>query len=151
MVSIKSKMRPGDLHFVVSKDSQFLKLFDSTGKKTWGCEARCWGQHGDWQSTNGDTPPGLYEVGVIYDTTGQRAYGRWCVDLIDLQNQETGNGRAGISLHGGGSGLPSPFAPKQGWVNTHGCIRVQNAELEQIVSMLKRCESSGRKAYITVC
>ena len=149
-VSIKNLMHPGDIHFVVSKSAQSLKLFNSHGNKEWECEARCWGQHRDWRSTNGDTPPGLYRIGTIYDTSGETPYGRWCIDLEDLENQETGNGRGGISLHGGGSGLPSPFSPHQGWVNAHGCVRVQNVDLERIVAMVKKVKASGHKAYLTV-
>lgn len=151
MPSIKDRMKPGDIHFVVSKEGRSLKLFEADGKSTWRCEARCFGQHSNWKATNGDTPPGLYVVGTIYDTQGEEPYGSHCLDLEDLEGQETGNGRAGISLHGGGSGLPDPFAPYQGWVNTHGCIRVQNVHLEKIVAMVRKCKYRGGKVYLTVC
>ena len=35
-------------------------------------------------------------------------------------------------IHGGGSGLADPFAPYQGWVPTYGCLRMQNADGEEV-------------------
>jgi hypothetical protein len=32
-------------------------------------------------------------------------------------------------IHGGGSGLPDPMAPRQGWVPTYGCARGQNEDV----------------------
>ena len=43
----------------------------------------------------------------------------------------TGDPR-GRDIHGGGSGLPDPFAPRQGWVPTHGCLRMQNIDGEEL-------------------
>ncbi len=43
----------------------------------------------------------------------------------------TGDSR-GRDIHGGGSGLPDPFAPRQGWVPTHGCLRMQNVDGEEL-------------------
>jgi hypothetical protein len=48
----------------------------------------------------------------------------------DVDHILHGNGRAGISLHGGGSASPDPFAPWQGLPATHGCVRVNNYDLE---------------------
>lgn len=135
--SLASRMRPNDLHIVVNGETQKLVAYRKDGSVVYACPARCFGQHADWTRTNGDTPPGVYRCGTIYDTRGEASYGRWCVDLEDLEGQETGNGRAGISLHGGGSGLANPFAPYQGWQATHGCIRVQNADLERLVSLIR--------------
>lgn len=135
--SLASKMGPNDLHIVVNGETQKAVCYRKDGSIVFSCPARCFGQHADWTRPNGDTPPGIYRCGTIYDTRGEAPYGRWCVDLEDLEGQETGNGRAGISLHGGGSGLANPFAPYQGWQATHGCIRVQNADLERLVSLIR--------------
>lgn len=149
-MNLKTRMKDKDIHVVVNGDSQKLTVFSREGKNLFSCPARCFGQHNDWTSKNGDTPPGLYQIGVIYDTTGETPYGEYCVDLIDLEGQETGNGRAGISLHGGGSGLANPFAPYQGWQATHGCIRVQNADLQKIVRLFKDVTKTGGVSYLTV-
>jgi len=148
--NLKSKMSEYSLHFVVNGESKNMVAYNRDGKSVFQCEARCYGQHNNWRAPNGDTPPGLYEVGVVYDTSGESPYGEYCVDLIDLEGQETGNGRAGISLHGGGSGLANPFAPYQGWQATHGCIRVQNADLTRIVRMLKDARKKDAKVFLTV-
>lgn len=144
-------VRPGDVHLVVSRNAESLKAFNHQGAELFHCQARAVGQHPDWHRTGGDTPPGVYYVGVLYDTHGETPYGNYCLDLVDLTGNEDNNGRAGISLHGGGSGLPDPFAGHQGWVNTHGCVRVQNADLEyRIVPLVKTTKAGGFTVYLTV-
>lgn len=151
MKSIKSLMRPEDLHLVVNGAHRRATLFNARGRKQWSIEASTDGQHENWRRPYGDTPPGLYKAGTVYDTKGERAYGRWCIDLEDLENQETGNGRAGISLHGGGSASLDPFAPWQGLPATHGCIRVNNWDLENRVEpCVRRCQAAGHTFYVTV-
>lgn len=46
----------------------------------------------------------------------------------------TGDAR-GRDIHGGGSGLDEPKAPRQGWYPTLGCLRMQNEDGEAL-SML---------------
>jgi RHS repeat-associated protein len=36
-------------------------------------------------------------------------------------------------LHGGGSDLDDPLAPRQGWEATHGCTRFQNEDIQDLV------------------
>ena len=43
----------------------------------------------------------------------------------------TGDPRERV-IHGGGSGLPDPFAPRQGWTPTLGCLRMQNIDGEEL-------------------
>jgi lipoprotein-anchoring transpeptidase ErfK/SrfK len=59
-------------------------------------------------------------------------------------------GRAGIGIHGGGSGLPAPFAARQGWAKTHGCVRVQNEDLTKLVKIVKGCLAAGGHVRLTV-
>lgn len=151
MKSIKSIMKDQDMHLVVNGALRKATLFNAKGEKQWTIAAGTDGQHSNWREPMGDTPPGLYKVGVIYDTKGERAYGRWCLDLIDLDGQESGNGRAGISLHGGGSVCKDPFAPWQGLPPTHGCVRVNNYDLENRVEpVARRCAAAGFTLYVTV-
>lgn len=35
-------------------------------------------------------------------------------------------------IHGGGTGLADPLAPRQGWVPTYGCTRAQNMDVEDL-------------------
>ena len=37
-----------------------------------------------------------------------------------------------VTFTAGGSGLHDPFAPYQGWVPTYGCLRMQNADGEEV-------------------
>lgn len=150
-MKFKDVAKPGDIHVVVSASQQTMNCFDFSGKKQWGIEAHCVGQLADWRQPNGDTPRGMYEVGVIYDTPGEAAYGDWCIDLEDLEGQESDNGRAGISIHGGGSASPRPFADKQGWYPTHGCIRCQNGDMRQrVYPTFKSVKAAKRKVFVTV-
>jgi hypothetical protein len=105
----------------------------------------------------GDTPAGLYIAGTIYETRETEpwhiwaSYGKWCVDMEEQQNQEASVGRAGICLHGGGSGLPDPLAPKQPLVATFGCVRMHNQDLDKIViPCLKSVRAKGGTMWITV-
>ena len=47
----------------------------------------------------------------------------------------TGDPR-GRDIHGGGSGLDDPFAPRQGWIPTYGCLRMQNEDGETLSRMI---------------
>jgi RHS repeat-associated protein len=39
-------------------------------------------------------------------------------------------------VHGGGSGLPDPYAPRQGWRKTRGCTRAQNEDIESLCDQI---------------
>lgn len=148
--NVRSLMKPGDLHIVVDASDELMTCFGLEGKQ-WFCKARTIGQYADWKVKNGDTPRGVYEVSFIYDTQGEAAYGRWCIDLYDLDGQERKHGRDGISIHGGGSASPTPFAARQGWYPTHGCIRVQNHDLETLIEPTFRKAMKGKhKVFVTV-
>lgn len=143
---IKPKKKPqdfgfkrGDVHLVVNAQAQTMKCFQIDGKLMWEVSALAMGMQGDWRAPQGDTPPGLYKIGEVYndfaihghDAPYSRelaAYG-WCsFDLIDLEGNEDNNGRAGIMIHGGGSGLGwnGAWAEYQPLLPTWGCIRVHN-------------------------
>jgi len=47
----------------------------------------------------------------------------------------TGDSR-GRDIHGGGSGLDDPKAPRQGWYPTLGCIRMQNEDGEALSRLI---------------
>lgn len=62
------------------------------------------------------------DVNWIPQGTYSRAYGP------NGSYIDTGDPR-GRDIHGGGSRLPDPFAPNQGWTPTLGCTRGQNADV----------------------
>ena len=76
----------------------------------------------------GRCPRGVFPLGepVRVDVPSM---GLWFIPVLNTP------GRAGIGIHGGGTGLPDPFAPLQGWEETHGCLRAQNEDLERLVQM----------------
>lgn len=47
----------------------------------------------------------------------------------------TGDSR-GRDIHGGGSGLDAPKAPRQGWYPTLGCLRMQNEDGEALSRLI---------------
>lgn len=42
----------------------------------------------------------------------------------------------GRDIHGGGSGLDNPKAPRQGWYPTLGCLRMQNEDGEELSRLM---------------
>lgn len=151
MSDIKARMKAGDVHVIVDRSERTAKAFAKDGSLLFAIPALAWGQSENWHQPNGDTPPGLYKCGLIYDTRGEAPYGPFCIDLVDLENQETGNGRAGISWHGGGSACPDPFADFQPLLPTHGCVRSHNAHIvHKVEPMARKAQSAGRTVYVTV-
>jgi len=160
MALVGPKKRPqdfgfkaGDFHLIVNDASERMKAFSFEGKLLWevDCLARGQGSDFEWKLRNTDTPPGLYKAGAVYrdyEKVGDKpaydrtlmAYGWYSLDLIELENQEASNGRAGIMIHGGGSacGWPGAWAPKQALFPTHGCVRCHNIDLrDKVVPLLK--------------
>lgn len=51
-------------------------------------------------------------------------------------------------VHGGGSGLPNPYAPKQGWKPTEGCTRAQNEDIEELCDVVEDYQQSHPSVQI---
>lgn len=162
---IKPDIKPGDYHLIVNDITERCKLYDSRGEVVWedNCLARGQGSDYDWKHARTDTPPGLYVCGATYRDHHARgdhcgydrtlmSYGWATTDLIDLENQETGIGRAGICLHGGGSGCgwPGAWERKQHLLPTFGCVRVYNHRAEEIADLVEQCKKTGNKVYVSV-
>ena len=143
----------GDHHLIVNDLSETMKAFSFNGKLLWTIPCLARGQYSDkeWKLTNSDTPPGLYRIGAIYRDYEQvgdnpaydrtlMSYGWYNLDMVELENQEAGNGRAGIMIHGGGSacGWPGAWAPTQQLFPTHVCVRCKNIDLrDKIIPLAK--------------
>ena len=134
----------GDFHLIVNDISETMKTFNFEGEFLWEIPCLARGQYSDYEFKlqNSDTPPGLYKIGAIYkdyESKGDKpaydrtlmSFGWYSFDLVDLEGQETGIGRAGLMVHGGGSacGWPGAWAPKQQLFPTHGCVRCHNIEI----------------------
>ena len=137
----KPTLKTGDYHLVVNDATETCKVFDHTGKLLHTLPALAKGVYGPGVNvTGGDAPPGLYKMGQLYRTqVGEpraiwMSYGALCWDLEEQENQEASRGRAGVALHGGGTGAtPHYLAPRQSLLPTLGCIRMHNEDLEKII------------------
>ncbi|SBO43142.1 L,D-transpeptidase family protein [Cyanobium sp. NIES-981] len=148
----KAPVEPGDSYLLVNDRDQDMEAYDHTGAFLWKvpCLARGQGADNDWTHTSTDTPPGLYRLGQLYPDYEQNpnppcsdtamSYGWYSFDMEELEGQEVKVGRAGIMLHGGGSGCgwPGAWAPKQPLLPTLGCIRLHNVDLRDKVLPLYR-------------
>jgi hypothetical protein len=152
---MKPKVKQNDVHFVVNANTRRLKCFDASGHLRWMAEAHCNGTNGSYNVFQGDTPPGLYKCGLPDDVlptdSDKASFGPWFVPLIEMEGQMSRRGRSGIGVHGGGSGLADPFyALRQGWVPTHGCIRLQNEDVIRLVNTVKFIQRNGGTAWLSV-
>ena len=138
-----------DRHLVFNASQHNLKCYRRDGTLEWHMEAHGEGTGGDSSLPNGNTPPGLYLVGRIEQTAGDDRYGPYAIKL-DPVELDKGGTRDGIYIHGGGSGLKKPLAPRQGWRNTHGCIRVQNDQLGTIVNKVRGVQGRTGQVWVTV-
>ena len=73
-------------------------------------------------------PAGLYQV--FADEPTAEDYDEFGTFYIT-----TGDPR-GRDIHGGGSGLDDPKAPRQGWYPTLGCLRMQNEDGEALSRLI---------------
>jgi hypothetical protein len=144
-------LKANDLHIVFNDTTNRLKLFDAKGKLVFACEARNDAVAGPGFGHNGDCPRGEFVLGPPRKK-GTAAFGAWFIPILDggAGGPMQKYGRAGIGIHGGGSGLKDPFAPEQGWVKTHGCVRVQNRELAMLTEKVKGCLAAGGRIVLSV-
>jgi len=144
-----------DYHLVVSASTETAKMYSfSDGKLLWEKPALPMGQRSEWEKHSGDTPPGSYKLGQAWyqyldppNPKYDKPYGWICYDMVDLEGNEDNYGRAGIAIHGGGSGLPGNqyWAEYQKLVPTLGCIRMHNKDL----LLLDECYQKG-VVYVSV-
>lgn len=129
---------PGPVPGIVIRASfTQLSVYGTTGKLLLRVECRTKAVRTGW-SRHGECPPGVYRLGTPRRTRAAR-FGDWFLPLYDTPGSQAfrRHKRAGIGLHGGGSGLRKPFAPRQGWVPTRGCLRLQNADLARLLRVIR--------------
>jgi len=81
------------------------------------------------------------DVAVLPYTGDPRAYGPSGAYI------DTGDSR-GRDIHGGGSSLQNPLAPKQGWQPTFGCTRGQNEDVIEMGNRIQDFQSQHPNAAI---
>ena len=131
------------LHLEFDSATETCKIYQSGGVIVRTIPMHDWAVRtgfGRW----GRCPRGTYRLGHPVDTD-HPALGFHFTPLIGVP------GRQGIGIHGGGSGLADSFAPEQGWVPTHGCLRVQNADNDALVALIRHEYQHGTgDCWITV-
>jgi GH24 family phage-related lysozyme (muramidase) len=144
---IAAPVKPGDSYLLVNDRDQDMEAYDHNGELLWRVPALARGQGADniWTRIETDTPPGLYKLGKLYPDYEQNpnpprsrnamSYGWFSFDMEELEQQEVKLLRAGIMLHGGGTGCgwPGAWAPNQQLLPTLGCIRLHNVDLRDKV------------------
>ena len=113
------------------KPENRLEFLADDGKVTaFECRTDIWPGKNEYGQDRAPLPAGNYTASVALDYAGDDpAFGPGFVNV----DRERGRG-----WHGGGSDLPDPFAPRQGWEATYGCGRLQNEDVlalkEQIIA-----------------
>jgi RHS repeat-associated protein len=77
---------------------------------------------------------GPYDSANVYPTHGPYRDNANAYGPNDILRTDDYRGRW---LHGGGSDLDDPLAPRQGWESTHGCTRLQNEDIEDLVNRVR--------------
>jgi hypothetical protein len=139
-----------DLHVMFDAAGRTLTVWDASHRQLFQAEARNRttndGQRGHW----GSLPSGLYLLGapVVKNTV---PFGPFYVPITDFGPNRAlaDHGRSGVGIHGGGSGAPDPFAAHQVWVPTHGCVRMANIDLRQLVRLILAAQQGSGKCYFT--
>lgn len=90
-------------------------------------------------------PRGSLPLGVYHKVTAEVTYGKYGEAYGNFYI--TSGDPRGRDIHGGGTGLPDPYAPYQGWVPTYGCLRMQNADGVELSQMII---DSGNNVVLTV-
>lgn len=144
-------LKEHDLHLTYSEVGKRLKVYASDHRLLMECEARNStvnnGTYGHW----GNCPFGSFLLGHPV-AKHEPAFGFWFIGVHDYDHHTALHdwGRGGIGIHGGGSGLGDPYAGHQGWVITHGCLRLPNADLEILVGHVKAAQAAGGRCFLTV-
>jgi len=77
---------------------------------------------------------GPYDSANVYPTRGPYRDNADAYGPNDILRTDDYRGRW---LHGGGSDLDDPLAPRQGWESTHGCTRLQNDDIQDLVKRVR--------------
>jgi RHS repeat-associated protein len=87
------------------------------------------------------------DVNWIASGTSSRAFGP------DGSYIDTGPGpiASGRDIHGGGTGLKDPFAPRQGWKPTEGCTRGQNADVKTLGQAISAFKGANPGVKVSYC
>lgn len=145
------QLKPHDLHVTFDARERTLKVWQPDGQILWKTEARNRTTADGQLGHDGNCPPGEFLLGnPRWKNTVP--FGPFFIPILDYANHHAMRdfNREGIGIHGGGTGLTNPFSDYQGWQVTHGCIRLQNAPLDHLVSLVTHAQAAGGEVYLTV-
>ena len=116
---------------IFSRSDQMLLAEHDDGSATpFECRSDIWPGYNDAGQPRESLPDGNYIIWAEKPGEIQGpAYGSFYIHTGD----PTGRGR---DIHGGGSDLPDPYARRQGWEATLGCLRMQNEDGETLSSWI---------------
>ena len=158
-----NRVDPLGLYYMrLNRDKNLMYLFTSNGSFVGEWEARTRGSSRNRLESGGDTPNGIYKVNSVLGgetyrhptitmavkgkvrTIGPEAYGLGYIGLTPLSIEPGANRRSGLAIHGGGTGKKNALRnTEQGWVNTFGCVRMQNNDIISLVENIHQLESMG--------
>jgi RHS repeat-associated protein len=106
------------------------------------------GSSHDRTKTGADTPFGKYKVtgteGGKENSKLGVAYGTGKVRLEGIEGEIADTGRTDIRIHGGGTKLGEhAYDANQGLVPTAGCVRAENADVNEMIGTIKALGKEG--------
>lgn len=118
------------MKLVYNRETQTITaaLDDGTVIASYECRDDFWAGENDEGQPRASLPDGGYIV------SAEEPPARNC-ESFGTCFINTGDPRERV-IHGGGSSLPDPFAPRQGWTPTLGCLRVQNEDGEALSRLI---------------
>lgn len=111
-----------------SRTEQTIYWHSADGVKSWDCKSDFFPGTNDAGQPRESLPIGFYVVSADEPPAeNSPAYGTFYITTGDARGRD---------IHGGGSDLPDPFASRQGWEATYGCIRMQNEDGEELSRLI---------------
>ena len=131
---------------IFSRDAQEISAIGYDGNiiATWECRDDFVSGFNEEGEPRESLPNGIYTdlEADVYDPGEQdQAFGTFYITTGDPRGRD---------IHGGGSGLFDPYAPRQGWVPTWGCLRMQNEDGIELCEMINEAAEKGMSVRLVV-
>lgn len=131
---------------VFSRLSQTITTYDDAGEEicTWECRDEFEEGFNEYGQPRESLPNGVYpdiEAEIHQPGELDPAFGTFYISTGDERGRD---------IHGGGSSLEDPYAPYQGWRCTYGCLRMQNADGEELSAMIMEAAKYGLSVTLHV-
>jgi len=119
----------------------FTTYYDSQGSYV-----NSWPSRSDVARNSKPGAAGPYRSDHVYPSDGPHHNRPDAYGPNDVLKTDDPRGRW---IHGGGTGLPDPQAPRQGWKPTLGCTRMQNEDIQELVDLVRATRTVDPKRTIT--